>query len=70
MLKQLILGHYSTRYENIDFLKKKRKLFFQKCCWLMTEKVLSFKTNINLGLKLIFNTLTINTKNQNHERFK
>jgi ribonuclease Z len=30
-VKHLILGHYSTRYEDISLLKRKQISFFQRC---------------------------------------
>jgi ribonuclease Z len=40
-VKQLILGHYSTRYENIKLFKEAQTIF-PKCFWQMMEKVLIF----------------------------
>jgi ribonuclease Z len=44
-VKQLILGHYSTRYENIKLLKKKLKLFSRS---LLADDGKSFDCNLKL----------------------
>jgi ribonuclease Z len=37
-VKQLILGHYSTRYENIKLFKEEAQTIFPKSYWQMMEK--------------------------------